>query len=479
MTLRRRFTLVFVTFAVVISAAGGWSAWQLASQALDQELDEKLLAIAGVAAQQGIRAEDVLFFESGDEDSDGWIAYRNRLRILRAGYVELAHIFLWTPTAPYPTALVTDAPADSVRIGQRLFWIEPYRDELLEAAETGSATTPLVQGIDGQFKYGFVRLESSDAYLGVQIPADYLAPLGSLSRRIVLGSLTAALLAGLIGWTLATNVVAPLERLSRAALRIQRGRMERPITVERDDELGRLSRAMERMRNGIQQRDEHLRLMLSQVAHEIRNPLGGLELFASAAQETEDGEERRRILSRVRSEVLGLNDIIDEFLTYARPHQTETHIHDLREPLLEATSLVEGEVRKGGGELHVDLPDEPLMAVADPYQVKRLALNLLRNAAQAGRSVWVSGETKHGEVLLSIRDDGPGVLPELRDRIFEPFVTDKEKGAGLGLAIVKGILESNGARIILLPDDESVGSGAEFHVYFRGPEDLPAARDAS
>ncbi len=478
MTLRSRFALVFVTFATLITAGMGWSAWQLASQALEAELDEKLLAVAGVAAQQGIRAEDVLFFEEGDERTEEWMAYQIRLRLLRSEYVDLAEIFRWTPQAPWPTALVTAAVADSVRVGQRLFWLELYRSELETAAETGSATTRLFEGNDGRYyKYGFVRLDDSEAFLAVQIRADYQAPLGRLLRRIVLGSFGAALLAGLLGWGLAANIVSPLERLSRAALRIQRGRMETPIEAGREDELGRLGRAMERMRAGILQRDENLRLMLSQVAHEIRNPLGGLELFASAAQETEDADERFRILQRVREEVVGLNGIIDEFLTYARPHKTETNIHDLKTPLLEAISLVQAELEQSGGVLHLDLPEGPLLALADPFQVKRLALNLLRNASQAGQTVWIKGTVEHGEVLLSVRDDGPGVREDLRDRLFEPFVTDKERGAGLGLAIVKGIVESNSARVLLLDPEQSVGSGAEFQVYFRGPEDLPLSEE--
>ncbi len=100
-------------------------------------------------------------------------------------------------------------------------------------------------------------------------------------------------------------------------------------------------------------------------------------------------------------------------------------------------------------------------------------LNLLRNAAQAGTHVWVDGEMVNGEVRLSVKDDGPGVSKDLRDRIFEPFVTDKERGAGLGLAIVKGIAKANRGRVHLVPEPEKPGVGAEFRVYFRGPEDLP------
>ena len=108
----------------------------------------------------------------------------------------------------------------------------------------------------------------------------------------------------------------------------------------------------------------------------------------------------------------------------------------------EAAALVEAGLKKRGGVLHLDLPPRPLLAMADPLQVKRLVLNLLRNASQAGDTVWLAGAMVNGEVRLAIRDNGPGIALEMRDRIFEPFVGDKAQGAGLGLAIVKEMVEA-------------------------------------
>ena len=274
--------------------------------------------------------------------------------------------------------------------------------------------------------------------LTVLMRADYLAPLNRFQRTLVLGSFGTAILAALIAATLATNIVRPLERLSRGAIKIQRGRWDESVAVERGDELGRLSRAMERMRLGIVRRDEQLRVMLAQVAHEIRNPLGGLELFATAALEAEDPEERVRLLDRVRREVEALNDIINDFLTFARPLHPQVKLHDIRGPLREAAELMEFQLEENGGALTVRLPDDPLMARADPDHVKRAILNLLQNAG-AGRTESVDGGPggENGEAVVAVRDDGPGVSGEVRDRIFEAFVTDKAQGAGLGLAIVK------------------------------------------
>ncbi len=477
MSLRRKYILVFVGFCLLLTLGGGWLAWRAASGALERELDQKLVWVAGAAAEVGLQANPLLALQPGDENSS--LYQPNRERLLRLlTYVDEAHIFRRDNTV----IVTTDSP-QAYPIGTPLRWLDAYAPELATAWTTGEAVSPLFEGQDGRFyKYGFKRLEQSDAMLTVLMRADYLAPLSQFRRTLLLGSFGTAILAALIAAMLATNIVRPLERLSRGALKIQRGRWNDSVTVERGDELGRLSRAMERMRVGIVQRDEQLRLMLAQVAHEIRNPLGGLELFATAALEAEDPQERLRLLERVRREVEALNDIINDFLTFSRPLHPEIELHDIRQPLREAADLMELQLTENGGGLSVRLPDEPLMARADPDHVKRAVLNLLQNAGQAGRRVWMDAWWRNGEAVVSVRDDGPGVADNLRDRIFDAFVTDKEQGAGLGLAIVKRVLETNGARVVLVnpevereadePSDPEA-QGAEFRVYFQGSEDLP------
>jgi signal transduction histidine kinase len=246
--------------------------------------------------------------------------------------------------------------------------------------------------------------------------------------------------------------------------------MDKPVELTRADEIGRLAQAMERMRVGIQERDEQLRLMLAQVAHEIRNPLGGLELFASAASDAETPDERERIMRRIRDEVSSLNRIIDDFLGYARPTPIDMEPTDLR-IAVEAAAHLAGTTN--GTEVEVMLPDRHLLARADRDQIKRVVLNLMRNAASVSSRVVVKGEMLNGEVLLRVADDGPGVPEETRERIFEPFVTDKEQGAGLGLAIVRKVADAHNGRVEVGDATESgLGTGAEFRVYLPGFEDF-------
>jgi signal transduction histidine kinase len=469
LTLRRRFVLVLVTFSLVVTAAVGFLSWWIARSALEDQLGEALIQIAGAAAGTGLQSSLLLVLEPGDEDLVAWTSTQQKLQMMRR-YVDGAYI-----VDSEGRALVTHASADSFPIGMPLRFLEPHAAELEQARMRGSATTPAFEYQGRMYKYGFVQLEQTPVVLAVLMRADFLQPVAALRRTLLLAALfTAVLGAGLAG-LLAAGVIEPLERLSRSALRIGRGRMRDPVEPEAGVEVGQLARAMERMRAAVVARDEQLRLMVAQVAHEIRNPLGGLELFATAAADADDPVERRRLIGRIREEVATLNHIISEFLMFARPVRVSTELVDLRGPLREAADLVEGEVRARGGSLEVDLPDDALLARADPHHIKRAALNLLRNAAQAGRRVGMEAEWKNGEVVVSVLDDGPGIAADRRERIFEPFVTDKEKGAGLGLAIVKKVVEAMGGRVeVAEANRPQYGSGARFSLYFQGFEDLPA-----
>lgn len=467
MTIRRQFTLVLAFFSIALATLFGIVSYQVAKTSLESELDRRLIWIAGGAAEVGLQGAFLLTLRPGQEDLAAWTGPHYSLSQLR-NYVDAAWVF----DATTLRAIVTSEDPDSIPIGTPLPFLEPYEAEIEEALTNGvGSTTRLFPGSDGRFyKYGFKQLEQTTAMIAVQAPADFVAPLRRLRTLIIAGALLSLLLAVVLGNLLAANFARPLEGLSRAALRIQRGHMDHKVELDRADELGRLANAMERMRVGIQERDEQLRLMLAQVAHEIRNPLGGLELFASAASDAETPEERNRIIGRIRDEVNSLNRIIGDFLGYARPTPVDLEPTDIRIAIEAAAHL---SAAGDGTEVEVQLATEPLLARADQDQIKRLVLNLIRNAAAVSSRVVASAEMEKGEVVIRVADDGPGVRPSMRKRIFEPFVTDKEQGAGLGLAIVRKVADAHGGRVEVGDAiDSGLGTGAEFRVYLPGFEDF-------
>lgn len=467
-SIRGRFVVLLAAFSFLLAVLFGYMSWRVAGSSLESELDQRLVQVAGAVAKTNLDADVLASIQPGWEDTGTYEALQTQLDSLATHYVADAWIL-----RPDGTSVVTRDTGAAVPIGSPLRFLAPYQTEIRLAQRDGASTTPIWYDTAGApYKYGFTSF--GGLILAVLMPADLYEPLGRLQRALIFGSLFGLGLSFLLGTFLAASIAYPLERLVKAAGRIQRGYLDRPVRLERDDELGRLAEAMERMRQGVLERDEQLRLMLAQVAHEIRNPLGGLELFATAAIDAEDRDERERLINRVRGEVGALNRIINDFLAFARPSAVEMGPVDLRGPAREAVELATAQGRGSNARVELVLPRQPLVAQANPEQVKRVVLNLVQNAFSVSDRVVVRGLVEGGETVLAVADDGPGVPDDKRDRIFEPFVTDKEKGAGLGLAIVKRDMEAMDGRVeVGDAADSGVGSGAEFRVYFPGLDHPP------
>lgn len=460
MPLRHRLAAALVLFAVGALGIGGWLVYRSSRSLLERELDTKLEAVA-VAAASGLDGGLASQLRRGDEGTRLFQAYRARLRSL----------------APVSSrAFVADTAGrllvpswDGAEIGDPVRVLSLYGAELKRAIDAGTATTMLFRGEDGRwYKLGFAKLDGGPALLTVEMPASFMVPLRALRNGMISFALVALVAVVLGAGLLSRRLTGTLEELADSARRIGEGDWTTPVRTGAGGEVGQLANAMEEMRIAIIRREEELRMMLAQVAHEIRNPLGGIELFAGAAADgLPEGDERRGHLDRIRSEAKELDRVIGEFLAFARPQAPNVRRSDLRAPLKEAAevvSAVSGDVR-----IEMNLPADPIWAEVDPEQVKRIAVNLLRNAVTAARSsVRLSASTDEDGPGFSIADDGPGIPEEIRERIFEPFFTTRADGAGLGLAIVRRLAEANEGRVEL---DHRAGA-TRFVVTFSGNDVL-------
>jgi two-component system, NtrC family, sensor histidine kinase PilS len=186
------------------------------------------------------------------------------------------------------------------------------------------------------------------------------------------------------------------------------------------------------------------------VAHEIRNPLasisGSIELLGQMPQSDDDS---RALMGIVTREIDRLNGLLNDLLDYANPRPLKVTPLDLAE-LIGDTVRVFGQDRGLAG-LTVDQRLDERAAGAplegDAAKLRQVLWNLMRNAAEAaaegGGHVVVELEPDGTEVALRVRDDGPGIPGELRDRVFEPFFTTKSQGSGLGLATVLKIVSDH------------------------------------
>jgi two-component system, NtrC family, sensor histidine kinase HydH len=205
------------------------------------------------------------------------------------------------------------------------------------------------------------------------------------------------------------------------------------------------------------------------VAHEVRNPLTSVKLLIQAvARNQTSGSTDQERLSIVQQEIARIETIIQELLDYARPPKLHRVRHDVRDTLRRALNLVEGRSRQNNVVIHEQLGAEPMIVDADPEQLDQVFINLLLNAIEAMSAggtlqVTVEGDCVSASRLLRImfHDSGGGIPDEVMQRIFEPFVTSKERGIGLGLAISRRIMQEHGGRLTAY---NSASGGATFVV---------------
>ncbi|HQH50852.1 MAG TPA: ATP-binding protein [Candidatus Hydrogenedentes bacterium] len=221
---------------------------------------------------------------------------------------------------------------------------------------------------------------------------------------------------------------------------------------------------VEALRQRVRQKDRLAALgeMAATVAHEIRNPLGGLKGYAALLARDVDAEDSRaRLVSKVLEGANQLELVVSDLLEYTRPVQLQLEPVNCAETV-EAVVRYLGDVPKGVrlrqsvGEGHYVL--------ADRLKLRQVLLNILQNAVQSidgEGEVSVSCSVQGGCAVLTISDTGRGIAPELIEKVFSPFYTTREKGTGLGLAVAAKIVEAHGGKLWA---DSVEGEGSRFHV---------------
>ena len=188
------------------------------------------------------------------------------------------------------------------------------------------------------------------------------------------------------------------------------------------------------------------------VAHEVRNPLAGLRgsLQILESRLPEDMRERG-IIGTMIERIDSLNAKVDDLLAFARPTQPKLQTVDVRAVVADASAAARAASGVNGPA--IDVTGGHATVRADPEMLRAVLLNLILNACQAstGENVEIEITREPGICRVAIHDRGPGIAPDVRERVFEPFLTTKRGGTGLGLAIVKRLMDLQGGGVTLTP----------------------------
>jgi signal transduction histidine kinase len=460
--------VAYVVPTLVLFAVFGFVTHAFTRRELEDEMGKRLAATAAQTAadQRGKYLRDLVPGEEAEEDGHH---QRCRARLERArAIVGARRIYVFK--ADYSSVCDTDP---GVPIGAKYFQAEVDRQEIARVFQDRAAVSSVAfRGKDGIFyRAGYAPVTADDddptivAALGVDAPAAYFTRLVALRRQLIRWG---ALLAGVVilsSLVVATVLTRPIRRLAEASERIGRGDLTHAVEVRGSGEIGSLGRTLDEMREALRARDQRLQMMLAGIAHEVRNPLGGIELFAGILRDelAADSEKLAHVI-RIERELGHLKAVVTDFLEYARRPPPELRatalaplLDDLRELVLADAETARVSLRIEGG--------DGLSARADSGQLRRALLNLTRNAIQAtpeGGTVQLRARRGDaGEVVVEVSDTGKGIPPAELDKIFTPFFTTKEKGTGLGLAFVKEIVAEHGGTIRV---ESAVGRGTTFTI---------------
>jgi len=273
-------------------------------------------------------------------------------------------------------------------------------------------------------------------------------------------------------YLLARRIVEPVKQLDRAAAEVARQNYAIEVEVHSDDEMGRLARTFNNMCLSIRQAREDLiqqerittigRLSAS-IVHDLRNPLaaiyGGAEMLVDRDLPT---GHVKRLAANIYQASRRIQDLLQDLLHVSRGKGRAPEMCRLREVAAAACDAVESMAEAQGVRLQLAIPPEIELPL-ERSRMERVFLNLVSNALEAmpeGGDVRITAVPQDGAVLIQVKDTGPGIAPEIRSNLFQPFVSaGKRNGLGLGLALSRQTVLDHGGEMWV---ESEPGQGAKF-----------------
>lgn len=323
----------------------------------------------------------------------------------------------------------------------------------------------------------------SDWVFVAALPVAYaLAPLSNLRMSATVGAVLLTLVIAITGILASRSVTTPLRDLAAAAKSLENEELFHPLPVHTSDEVGALVASFNAMALSLDRSREELgRLhardmeraqqlatvgeLASGVAHEIRNPLTGVQgAIELALRRIPDGDAARPLLVEAQRQLKRIDTTTAQLLQYARPPALREITVDPAQLVERAVAIVAPRASTTGIHLSVEPYPGPLAVHVDPELMVQVLVNLLLNGIEAmtdggSLTVWIARHAP--EVWIGVSDTGPGVAADQQQELFRPFVTTKHQGTGLGLPISREIVNRHGGSLTL---ESAPGAGATFVV---------------
>ncbi|MBR5383003.1 MAG: HAMP domain-containing histidine kinase, partial [Clostridia bacterium] len=309
-----------------------------------------------------------------------------------------------------------------------------------------------------------------------------------LALKTALTALFALLLACVSVFLITRQIVKPLRNMAEVAGELAEGHFDRRVQVTGSRETRELASAFNLMAAQLEALEQTRRDFIANVSHELRSPMTSIQGYLQGMLDgTVPAEEQKQYMGIVLDETKRLTKLVGNLLNLSRMESESTQLalsdFDLHESIRRVIIANLPQLDSKQLDLQLSFEEEPMYVNADPEQIDQVLINLLSNAIKytpEGGHIGIDTLQEGDTVRVTVRDDGPGILPEDAPYIFDRFYkADKShtvgKGTGLGLAICKRIIEKHGQSIRLVPST----SGAAFEFTLKsGHVPEPVHREA-
>lgn len=512
LSIRMRLTLWNASVLALVLGAFAFAAWVTLQTVLQQRTDDAVRESARVVAG-AIRVERVTAQARGDVEAVRGATEQAVLRELRLGDLE---VFIADEDVRLMAARQPEPPRDAVNASDAVLLPDAVRALLRSIVQTRTAEI----ADEREVALGTVRLRGVDWRAGVTRVAPMAQDPGEppllvtvlhavdedqallrTVRNTLLLAIPLALFASVItGYALARRSLAPLDEMTSRTASISAANLDERLPVANPhDELGRLAQIVNGLLSRVEGALRTQRQFVADASHELRTPLAIIrgEADVTLRRSTRDEAEYRDALHVIQQESVRLSRVVDDLFLLARVDAGGPLTEQRPIAITELVATAVRSVRSLATSRGISLEFETAAAASrvhvngDRVLLHRLVLNLLDNAlryAPTAGTVQVRVYTNDGRVQIDVNDDGPGVPPELRDRLFDRFVhgpavststatggptpSGDRHGTGLGLAIAQAIAHVHSGHIVLRPSPQQ-SRGACFCVSLPQSDSTP------
>lgn len=462
-----KFIVSYTILIGIVFLCGGWVLFYHVKNALDQELSKRIIGVSEIVSAT-LPPAYLKKIQPGDEHS---YLYNHLLDSLKKIQEKsgVNGIFIFDRE----NRIIVDSD-EEVPIGKIYLFLKLDQTELEEVWKGKASSSTLYKGKDGKFyKSGYAPIFDDQNHIiaitGVEAGADFLEILTQFKKNIFLPALLIFLFIIVVSWLISRSIINPIKQLVSAMDRLGKEQAYAKVPVTTKDEIGFLSGRFNDMIDNISEKDALLKervasleRMTATVAHEIRNPLGAIELNAEFLERKSADEKSKAITRTIIEEVKNLNKIVTDFLAFSKePRLNKKPV--VLAPLLQKIVMT---ARAAHKEIPVETsifmpPDFPLVEV-DENEFRKALLNIALNAIESmpkGGTLSVTVLLQEKKYTIIISDTGNGIPESVKAQIFNPFFTTKESGTGLGLAIAHKIITGH---LGSLSFQSQVNRGTEF-----------------